>query len=168
MKKTIYSIIIIATTVLTSCNADFLNTVPKDALSPATFWKTQKDLNLALTGCYSSFEDGYSILYRDCGSDNAYNNFPWEGWTNIGNGTLSSADPGSSYYNFTTINRCNEFIDNCDNATAVSEDVRKIYKAQAQFIRAYNYYKLTINYGDVPLIVHNFTTPKEAQIVRNP
>lgn len=168
MKKIIYSIILTLAVGLMGCSEDFLDTAPKDALSPSTFWKTQKDLDLALTGCYSGFEDGGSLIYRDCGSDNAYNNFPWEGWTNIGNGTVSAADPGASYYNFTTIHRCNELIDNCDNATSVSEETRNIYKAQARFIRAYQYYKLTINYEDVPLIEHNFSSPDEAKVPRDP
>lgn len=151
---------------LTSCSDSFLETTPKDSLSPTIFWKTQKDLDLALTGCYNEFEDGLSLFYRDCGSDDAYNNFPWEGWTNIGNGTLSAASPGNSYYNFATINRCNEFINNCDRAESVPESARTLYKAQARFIRAYAYYKLTINYGDVPLFEKNFESPDEAKVAR--
>lgn len=166
MKKIIY--LLALTTVLASCSNDFLDTAPKDALSPSTFWKTKKDLDLALTGCYNGFESGGSLMYRDCGSDNGYNNFPWEGWTNIGNGNLSAADPGASYYGFATINRCNEFLANADNAEAVPEATRDIYKAQARFIRAYKYYVLTVNYGDVPLIETNFATPEEAKVERTP
>ncbi|PRX39273.1 RagB/SusD family nutrient uptake outer membrane protein [Salegentibacter salegens] len=166
MKKLIYFIGIVF--IFTSCEDSFLDTAPNDALSPSTFWKSKKDLDLALTGCYSGFESGNSILYRDAGSDNAFNNFPWEGWTNIGNGKLSPADPGASYYNFATINRCNEFLENADNAVEVPEEDRIIYKAQARFIRAYEYYVLTTNYGDVPLITENFATPEEAKVPRNP
>lgn len=166
MKKLIYLIALVA--LFNACGESFLDTAPHDALSPSTFWKTKKDLDLALTGCYSGFEDGGSLMYRECGSDNAYNNFPWEGWTNIGNGNLSPADPGASYYGFGTINRCNEFLANVDNATTVSEANRAIYKAQVRFIRAYNYYVLTVNYGDVPLITENFASPEEAKVPRDP
>jgi len=166
MKKLIYLLGIVV--IFNACDDSFLETAPNDALSPSTFWKSKKDLDLALTGCYNGFEDGGSIMYRDSGSDNAYNNFPWEGWTNIGNGKLSPADPGASYYGFGTINRCNEFLANVDNATAVSEEDRAIYRAQVRFIRAYNYYTLTTNYGDVPLIVENFATPEEAKVPRDP
>lgn len=166
MKKLIYFLGLVV--IFNACDDSFLETAPNDALSPTTFWKTQKDLDLALTGCYNGFEGGVSLMYRDCGSDNAYNNFPWEGWTNIGNGNLSSADPGASYYGFGTINRCNEFIANADNATTVSDELRAIYKAQARFIRAYKYYILTINYGNVPLITSNFESPDEAKVPRDP
>ncbi|UMB52401.1 RagB/SusD family nutrient uptake outer membrane protein [Lutibacter sp. A64] len=165
MKKIIYLLAIVV--VFNSCDESFLETDPNDALSPSTFWKTQNDLDLALTGCYSGFEDGGSIIYRDCGSDNAYNNFPWEGWKNIGNGELSPADPGSTYYDFTIINRCNEFIENVDFAVDVDENLREVYKAQARFIRAFKYYVLTTNYGDVPLITQNFGTPEEAKVSRD-
>ena len=166
MKKIIYLIAIVA--ILNACSESFLDTAPNDALSPSTFWKSKKDLDLALTGCYNAYESGGNQYYRECGSDNGFNNFPWEGWTNIGNGQLSAADPGASYYGFATINRCNEFLANVDNATAVSEEDRAIYKAQVRFIRAYKYYILTINYGDVPLIEQNFANPEEAKVSRDP
>lgn len=166
MRKLIYLLVI--TVVFSACDDSFLDTAPNDALSPSTFWKTKKDLDLALTGCYNGFESSGNIFYRDAGSDNAYNNFPWEGWTNIGNGILSAADPGSSYYDFSTINKCNEFLANCDHATAVPEADRAIYKAQVRFLRAYKYYTLTVNYGDVPLILENFNHPEEAKVPRNP
>ncbi len=168
MKKIIY---ILATSFIMgvmSCNEDFLDTEPKDALSPGTFWKSEKDLNLALTGCYNGFESADAHFFRECGSDNGYSNFPWDGWQVIGNGTVSAANSGWNYYGFATINRCNEFIENCDNATEVKEGLRAIYKAQARFIRAYKYYILTINYGDVPLIVKNYANPDEAKVKRNP
>ena len=93
MKKIIYLIAIVA--LLNACGESFLDTNPNDALSPSTFWKTKKDLDLALTGCYNGYESGGNQFYRDCGSDNGYNNFPWEGWTNVGNGKLSPSDPGA-------------------------------------------------------------------------
>ena len=165
MKKLIYLLGIVV--MFSACDDSFLDTAPDDALSPSTFWKSKKDLDLALTGCYNGFQSGGDIMYRDSGSDNAFNNFPWEGWTKIGNGLLSPSDPGANYYGFATINRCNEFLANVDNATAVSEADRAIYKAQVRFIRAYKYYILTINYGAVPLIEQNFATPEEAKVPRD-
>lgn len=165
MKKLIYLLGVVV--MFSACDDSFLDTAPNDALSPTTFWKSKNDLDLALTGCYNGFEDGITILYRDAGSDNAYNNFPWEGWSNIGNGKLSPSDPGANYYDFATINRCNEFLANVDKATAVSEEDRAIYKAQVRFIRAYQYYTLTTNYGDVPLIEQNFATPEDAKVPRD-
>ena len=83
----------VAALALTSCN-DYLTTVPKDAMSPSTTWKTGDDAEKFLVGCYDGWEDGGALLYWDAGSDFAYNNFPWEGFTNIGNGSLSPSSPG--------------------------------------------------------------------------
>ena len=82
---------------LSSCD-DFLNTLPKDAMSPPTTWKTSDDAEKFLVGCYDGWEGGAALLYWDAGSDFGYNNFPWEGFTNIGNGSLSPSSPGWSFY----------------------------------------------------------------------
>ncbi len=107
---------------LTSCN-DFLTTVPKDAMSPSSTWKTQDDVSKFLTGCYDGWEDGGALLYWDCGSDFGYNNFPWEGFRNIGNGSFSPSDPGWSFYSFTLIRRVN---------TLLVKTLRKLHLAQMQ------------------------------------
>ena len=60
----------------TSCSEDFLDRAPGNALSPATFWKTEADADLALTGCYRQLHNPYRLeemWYWDCASDNQYN-----------------------------------------------------------------------------------------------
>lgn len=153
-----------ATLTLASCS-DFLDTVPYDALSPQTTWKTQEDANKFLTGCYDGWEDGALLLYWDCASDFAFNNFPWEGLTGIGNGSLTASDPGWSLYDFGTIRRCNEFLEKVDQCTFSNEQERENMKAQARFIRAYNYFKMNWNYGGVPMI-STFSSAEEARIPR--
>ena len=70
----------VAAFALTSCN-DYLTTVPKDAMSPSTTWKTGDDAEKFLVGCYDGWEDGGALLLLGtAGSDFAYNNFPWEGF----------------------------------------------------------------------------------------
>ena len=43
-----------------SCS-DFLDTAPKDALSPATTWKTETDAESFVVGCYNGLLDPSSI-----------------------------------------------------------------------------------------------------------
>ena len=45
----------------TSCSEDFLDRAPGNALSPATFWKTEADADLALTGCYRQLHNPYRL-----------------------------------------------------------------------------------------------------------
>lgn len=150
---------------LTSCE-DFLTTVPKDSMSPSTTWKDQNDAEKFLVGCYDGWESGAAILYWDAGSDFAYNNFTWEGFTYIGNGSLSPSDPGWSFYDFSAIRNCNTFFENIDKCNIKEESVKKDLIAQAKVIRAYNYFKMCFLYGGVP-IIKNFTSAKEAQVPRN-
>lgn len=164
MKMNKYILMIVFATLLSGCSKSFLDREPKDALSPGTFWKTKKDADLALTGLYRGFESAGNLLYRDCGSDNSYNNFPWEGWRPIGDGTLSPTNTGSSYFNYTIIIRCNEFL---NSAAPMEFDEKEIYMAQARFIRAYRYYLLTTNYGNVPLVTDVFSHPDESKVPRD-
>ncbi|SMO32150.1 Starch-binding associating with outer membrane [Saccharicrinis carchari] len=163
----IYTFLFLLALTAMSCSESFLDVAPKDALSPSTFWKTEQDVQLALTGCYNGFESGSGLMYRECGSDNGYNNFPWEGWTNIGNGSVTAANPGSNYFGYSTIYRCNEFLTSLGEADIPGIDLT-VYEAQARFIRAYKYYQMVVNHGDVPLITVNFDHPDEAKIPRDP
>lgn len=149
---------------LTSCN-DFLTTVPKDAMSPSSTWKSQDDVEKFLTGCYDGWEDGSALLYWDSASDFAYNNFPWEGFRNIGNGSFSPSDPGWSFYGFTIIRRVNTLLENAEKATFSSDAAKKDIIAQARVIRAYRYFVMNMCYGGVP-IIGNYTTAQEAQVPR--
>ena len=79
---------------LTSCS-DFLDTVPNDALTDSKTWQTESDVNKFLTGCYDFFQPAISLVYWDAASDFGYNNFPWEGFTPIGNGSMTPSNPGA-------------------------------------------------------------------------
>lgn len=161
---------------LTSCD-DFLDTAPNDALTPSKTWKTESDVNKFLTGCYDFFQPAISLVYWDAGSDFGYNNFPWEGFTCIGNGTMTPSNPGArpdpawrggymDLYDFQTIRRCNTLLANVDKATFSSEAVKKDMVAQCRFIRAYRYFVMTNRYGGVP-IIDNYSTAQEAQVPRS-
>lgn len=125
MKHLAYILIGCAITLsITSCS-DFLDTAPYDALSPATTWKNENDARSFAVGCYNDWLSGSTILYQDCASDIGYNNFPWENWTVHGNGKLSASNPGASYYDFKTIRRCNDFLENIKNVTFTDETKKR-------------------------------------------
>lgn len=150
----------------TSCS-DFLDTLPNDAMSPATTWKTETDVESFVVGCYNGLLDGGSILYMDCGSDIGYNNFPWEGYRAMGDGSLASGDESqASFYNFSIIRRCNTVLDNIDKVTFTDEKKKKDLIAQVKAIRAYRYFIMNWWYGGVP-IIGTYNTAEEAQVPRN-
>ncbi len=149
----------------TSCS-DFLDVTPKDALSPSTTWQTETDAEKFAIGCYDGWEDGGQLLYFDCGSDFGYNNFSWEGYRPWGDGTLSASNTGASLYSFTTIRRCNTFLENVEAIPFSDENVKNDLMAQVRFIRAYQYFKMNWWYGGVP-IIDNYESAEEAQVPRN-
>lgn len=154
-----------ATALSTACS-DFLDTVPKDALSPQTAWQSEKDANNFLTGCYDGFASDYRFFYLDAATDIAYNNFPWEGGRPMGNGSMTPNAPGISFYSFTHIRRVNTLLENIGKCKFANEKDRKNIEAQARFIRAYKYFLLNQDYGGVPLI-KNFASAEEARVPRN-
>ena len=116
-----------------SCS-DFLDTAPKDALSPATTWKTETDAESFVVGCYNGLLDPSSILYLDCGSDIGYNNFSWEGWRPWGDGSLSSGNTGASFYDFAIIRRCNTVLENIDNVEFTTAGKKEELIAEAKVL----------------------------------
>lgn len=148
----------------TSCN-DFLDTKPKDAMSPGTAWKTEEDVEKFLVGVYDGWQSGSTTLYLDCASDIGYNNFEWEGYKLLGNGTLTQANPGADFYGYTTIRRVNELLANIDKVPYNSDQVKKDVIAQARVIRAHKYFILNWMYGGVPIIGLPLTAD-EAKVAR--
>lgn len=166
MKKYLY--IFMSAFMLVSCS-DFLDRTPEDALSPTTFWKTEADALLALTGCYRDFEDSWALWYRDCATDNAFNNHSHEGYQELGNGTMTPGNPGKmKVFDYVTIRRCNEFLENIDNVEFKTTGLKENYVAEIRFIRAYRYFLLSQFYGDAPLVTEVFQTPDESKVPRNP
>lgn len=159
----------LAALMTTSCS-DFLETSPKDAMTPGTAWQTQSDAEKFLTGCYNYWQDNYDsgwgwdgfLLYWDGASDFGYDQYSWEGFTPIGNGQVTASN-GRDFYEFSKIRRCNELLANIDKCTFSSEADKKNIAAQARWIRAYRYFLMNWNYGGVP-IVENYESAAEAMV----
>ena len=147
-----------------SCS-DFLDTTPLDALSPSTTWKTEDDAQKFTVGCYDGWEDGTRLLYMDCASDFAYNNFQWEGYKDFANGNMTQANAGANFYDYTIIRRCNTFLANIDAVEFADEAVKKDLIAQVRVLRAYRYFLMNWLYGGVP-IIDNYDSAEEAKVPR--
>jgi susD family protein len=166
MKRIKYAVVALAALFATSCS-DFLDTTPHDAISPSTTWKSAEDVNKFLTGTYAGWADSYSIFYLDAASDIAYNNFPWEGWRPIGNGTWTASSTGASFYGFNLISRCNNVVNNIDRAKISDKDVYNNLLGQALAIRAYAYARMNFWYGGVPIMDDFFPNAEAAKVPRN-
>jgi len=142
---------------LLSCNELDLN--PQDQISGPTFWSSQADADLALTGVYSTLNNPSftfpMVYYSVLGGDSEQSGISGTGpINNLAAGEIepTSGSLVSSIFTdcYRGISTCNIFLANIDK-TPISEATLKQYKGEVYFLRAFFYYRLTEFYGGVPL-----------------
>lgn len=167
---------------LSGCEEDLLDKQPLDELSTATFWKTEGDAMLALTGVYylegtesSGAKQMYSFWNQDCllrifeaTTDNGFEKD--NGVTDFNNGDMApSYSPISSMWqiSYRKIAKCNNFLDNIDG---VDMDAGKmaVMKAEVRTIRAWDYFNLAFYWGDVPLVTTLLSIDEANNVTRTP
>ncbi|MEX2403357.1 MAG: RagB/SusD family nutrient uptake outer membrane protein, partial [Balneolales bacterium] len=163
MKKLIYILpIMLIGLGVTSCDDNFLNVTPKNSVSDNTFWQTEQDAEMALNALYRNWETWSNILYFDGLSDNAF----YPGWSHKVDGTASPTNLSESYwadshsgdwFEYGRIRKYNNFLEKIDDMS-IDEGTKEVYKAEARFLRAYNYFIKLMFFGDMPLITET-TTP---------
>lgn len=156
---------ITAASLLLSCNKDFLDRPPQNQLSEGTFWTGEKDVYAALNAIYNQIDGGENSIFEDGASDNAHAQYPWESNAT----TISLGDVTTSMnegWNFTAIRRVNYFLENADKVQ-MDAALKERFKAEARFMRAFRYFNMTNNFGDVPLITKTLTV-EESYVARTP
>lgn len=156
MKKNYrYYILLFLAAGLFSCSRDLLDTVPNDRLSENVFWKTQSDAEVAVNALYRDL-DGTNIFAWDAFTDIAHVNQPFavDAFIELGTYDATSSKILSEWSNaYTGIAATNYFLANVDKIPVITDtSLLKRYKAEARFLRAYQYVKLTSLYGAVPLV----------------
>ena len=170
MKTLIKTLFIISFTI-TSCD-NYLDIKPLSELAPDNFLKTEEGLQSLLYSSYANWfnttgnnrgligvqEFGADIIWQSGGGENRdavqfleFTHGPETGivtqiWTT----------------NYRAIRDANLLIENIDE-TDIHDDKKKLYKAEARFIRAISYYRLFLAYGTVPL---RTSTTQELEIPR--
>lgn len=147
-----FSLLFILT--LVSCNEDFLNRYPQDAISDVNYFSSPQDLKTYMNSFYSTtFFAKYPNHGADFGSDNQVG-------TNIDTrlqGTRVVATSGS--IGFGWIRRVNYFFDHYKKVEAkyALKDYQQ-YLGEAYFFRALSYYSMLQTYGDMQWITHELNT----------
>lgn len=165
MKKIINKISLAAASLLTICScSDFLSTTPYDFVAPETFYTTESNCKMALAGVYSTisqlgvYGNFYSALIS--GSDDL------SFYTRKASATASKVfgnDHGPSESNiweawaelYGGINNANMFIENIDGSE-LSDDLKKQWKAEVRFLRAYYHFLLVQGWHEVPVRKESF------------
>lgn len=150
---------------------------PLDSLSKGTFWKTESDAVLGLTGVYKvvggTQQGNYDLwsqlacLYLfEATTDNGFEKDNQV--TDFNNGSLASTyGPVKALWGntYTQISRCNNFIDNIDAVQMNPNELAEM-KAEVRVIRAYDYFNLCFYWGDVPFATHVLTIAEANNIFR--
>ena len=154
MKKIYYILTaVLAASTLISCE-DFLTKTPETALSPSSFFKTASDLELWTNKFY------YDVLEDTDIAETYGDDMMGTSLSAVQKGTRTSSSKswstpsvGSDGYissngTFTPLMNINYFLENSKNCP--DEAVREKYNGVAYFFRAYFYFKMVRQYGDMP------------------
>lgn len=173
--KTTYSnisfVILLITGMFTSCKKDFLDKNPTAAISSETFWKSDADAQMGLTGVYRRLQAGFygrGKLWLDTYSDNALDRHSFFGFGNLTQGIVNPTNIPGAFYStpYSGIASCNFFLDNVDKVPT-SETVKNGYKAEVRFLRAMFYFDLVQAYGGVVLYKTAPKTVDEGKIAKS-
>ena len=169
------------TSMMVGCTADFLEQDPLSFYEPAATYSTEAGLQAALAQC-----DKQLKTYRIDGNWNnvgIFTNYLMSdvgmyAKTDMGGGfqdnfdakltpTSGMADGGDANYmqrfwdqGFSMVKYANTILSYIDNVKGLDDATRDAYKGRAYFHRAYAYYNLALQFGDIPLITKLISVPK--------
>ena len=153
--KRIYYILtaLVAAITFSSCE-DFLTKAPKTALSPDSFFITASDLELWTNKFYSDLleDTGIAETFADDMMGSSLSALQ-KGTRTTSSKSWSTPSVNSDGYissngTFTPLMNINYFLEHSSNCK--DEAVREKYNGVAYFFRAYFYYKMVRQYGDMP------------------
>jgi starch-binding outer membrane protein, SusD/RagB family len=158
---------------LSSCDGDLLDSTPYGESTSASFWRNSDDAIAASNAMYTLLreEDSYGHnenvfdncsddLYRagDHGYEEAMENFTMD----AGNNGVRAGWKNK----YEMITRANAILINVPNIEDIDASLRDRILGEAHFLRAFGYWRFSVLYGGVPLIVEqnviegNFNVPK--------
>ncbi|RYY58189.1 MAG: RagB/SusD family nutrient uptake outer membrane protein [Chitinophagaceae bacterium] len=170
--------IILAATVLslavTSCKKEFVDQSDPNAVRVDDAFKTESDIATGVNGVYQALRSSNCIgegaqLWTDDRADDINTT---DNQSNNGEPFQFSAFslvPSNSYLQshwsalYVPIARVNLILSLIDNVTFASAATKTQYVAELKFIRAYMYYNLVKEFGDVPLVTERITTKEQAK-----
>lgn len=153
----------------TSCNP--LDLAPTNKFTEENYWTSPEKANMVLNMAYSQMTNNDYFFSTEALSDNMY-----EGRGSSSEKAISSGQADASNGRFANewrncyegIKTCHTFLENVDRIPAMDEQLKNRMKAEARFIRAYLYFRLTTWYGDVPLFEKDLTLSESKSIARTP
>ncbi|HCY42682.1 MAG TPA: RagB/SusD family nutrient uptake outer membrane protein [Prolixibacteraceae bacterium] len=153
----------------TSCNP--LDLAPTNKFTEENYWTSPEKANMVLNMAYSQMTSNDYFFSTEALSDNMY-----EGRGSSSEKAISSGQADASNGRFANewkncyegIKTCHTFLENVDRIPVMDEQLKNRMKAEARFIRAFLFFRLTTWYGDVPLFDKDLTLSESKAIARTP
>lgn len=157
----------IAGSLLFGCS-DLLDKNPSDQLANQTFWKTEKDVDMAIAGVYSQLL-GLTFDHHKMDLDAMTDDFFLFGTYGkvdvLAKGIIEPTSAGIVTQIYTDaykgVTACNNFLANVDRVS-MDDTKKNRYKGETLFLRAFFYWTLTEFYGGVPLYTKPITLEEAA------
>ena len=174
MKKIISIIFVSIIFILSSCS-DFLTVEPTGTLMPDTYYNSEKDIEAALTGVYSTLKDrglygqNYSINLGNDADESYYFRSTYVYGPVIYNHTAYDNSVTNLWKTlYDGISRANLLLHQIKFSNNIDEEFLSRIKGETLFLRAYYYFILVQTFGDVPLILEPYLTPENLEVERTP
>lgn len=174
MKSSFFIVKMCAAVLLfSSCKKDFLNQASPNGISIDENFQTQNDILLAVNGTYQALRSSNCIgensgLWTDDRSDdvnstdNQSNNgepFQFTSFSLVSSNTYLFSHWTALYV---PISRANLVLASIDKIKFSSDSIKTQYIAEMKFIRAYMYFNLVRESGDVPLVTEVLSDADQA------
>lgn len=172
-----YSILLlVGLFILMGCRDDFLKPKPLSFYSPENTYINAEGLEAALVACGRNMRDEWHGDAAPIITENIFSEVAVEGTTdksgpaqNMNIQITPDAELNNGDYNrigffwtsgYNGIKYANTVISRIDNAVFDSEEEKNSILGSAYFFRAYHYYRLVHQFGDVPFLLNEVTAPK--------
>lgn len=152
-----------------SCSDDFINLAPPSEVSADKFYKTESDIEQAVTAAYAAFQSEHEyrlnfLYFMEVRSDNSYYEDITQ--TNVSDLDFFREPTTNVLLNntwlacYVGIQRCNIVLNRID-AVAMNENKKTIRKGEVKFIRALTYFNMVRMWGDLPVVLEEIDDPFE-------
>lgn len=149
----------------TSCEEDFLERKPLDAISDADVWNDPALVEAFVNDLYARiwdpFTDSWKVMHTAVSDEGMY--LRDKGTDVVVKGTLTPENMGTltqfgqwaNYYK--GIRNCNLFLERIGQVPFKDEQWRARLTGEVRFLRAYYYFNLVSHWGGIPLMKENFS-----------
>lgn len=158
---------------LMGCKEDFLELTNPNELTPDQFWKTESDVDMAITSLYAcigmgewseqwDFNEHYNMV-QEARSDMVYWSI-WEPQQSISEYTYSPTQYMTRNHwkwCYRMIFTANQILENVAKMEDLDPEKKKVYEGIAKFGRGHAYFLLVKNFGNVVLVTEMAKSPDE-------